>query len=335
MTYQIIVKDLSGNAIGEIDRFKNLTYKRVLNREGDFSFDMSMLDQKANSTYIAHRQREVYIYRDGQVVFGGDMFLDSGTAKFTNDDIFTVSGKGFLNRLINRYSDPGFDSTGDAGSEFQTLFNTTNALSSTGITVGTVQTSVSREVQADRKQLYQVATDLSGMKNGFDIEVTQTKVLNIWYPKGSDKSLTARFAKGRNIAQIDFTHDFSKPVNEAIVQGQGFGGAMPEEITDNTNLQGTYGLLQDVIPYKDATDTQQLLDLGAQEILKRGVPQLQLKVYQQPGSDPDWSGLDVGDYVQVDVDHGYLVVHNVLRISIIEVTYNNGVEQVAYTLGAV
>src|SRR5947209_4060825 len=58
-SYQIIVKDLSGNVIGEIDHYKNLQFQKVLNAEGDFHFDMSIMDSKANSTYISHRAREV------------------------------------------------------------------------------------------------------------------------------------------------------------------------------------------------------------------------------------------------------------------------------------
>jgi hypothetical protein len=331
------VKDLHGNTIGELDRYENLSFKRVLNREGDFRFDISILDAKANSTYIAHRLCEVYIIRNGQVVFGGDMLSDSGTAAFTADDLLTVSGKGFFQRLANRFSAAGTEIIADAGSACQTLFTTTDALSPTGLTIGTVQASVSRDVVADRKSLYQVFTDLSksNMKNGFDVEVTQTKVLNFWYPKGSDKSSWAQFAKGRNIAQLDFTHDFNKPCNEAIVEGNGHGGAMPVAITDDTSLQATYGLLQDKVSYKDATENQQLLDAGAQEILLRGVPVQQYKIYQTPGSDPDWSSLDVGDYVKLDVDHGFLSVHGSFRISIIEVSYTGGVESVMYTVGIV
>jgi hypothetical protein len=289
-----------------------------------------VLDSKANSTYIAHRQREVYIYRNNQVVFGGDMIVDSGSVQFTADDMFTVSGKGFLDRLNFRYSAAGFEETNDAAAVCMELFLATDAIKSTGIIAGVSEASVVRDVQADQKKLFDVFSDLSSMKDGFDFEVTQTKVLNFWFPKGD---ITNVVFNDKNIQRLDFTHDFTNPCNEAIVVGQNYGAAMPVQISDDTNLQASYGLFQDKISDKDAIDNQQLLDDGAQEILLRGTPQLQLKITQEPGSDPDWTTLDVGDWVGVNLQHGFLNIFTMLRILIIEVSVNDGVEQVVYTLG--
>src|SRR4051812_2600637 len=93
--YKIVIKDLSGNALAEIDRYKSLRYQHVLNREGDCSFGVSINDEKLTGNLMQLGQREVYIYRGSDIVWGGVLLNEQGgiTGK---DDVVTFRAKGFF-----------------------------------------------------------------------------------------------------------------------------------------------------------------------------------------------------------------------------------------------
>ncbi len=60
-------------------------------------------------------------------------------------------------------------------------------------------------------------------------------------------------------------------------------------------------------------------------------PRREYTIYQTPESDPDWTTLSVGDTVRVDVEYGFLSLHDAVRISTIDIGYENGVETPKYS----
>src|SRR5438045_1794653 len=106
MNYQLIVKGTDGGVRGEFVQFQELDFKHVLNKEGDCSFKISVKDPNANTTMIQLGQREVYVYRDNTIVWGGLMIGLTGSLT-GGDDVLTINCKGFLERVLYRSTGTG------------------------------------------------------------------------------------------------------------------------------------------------------------------------------------------------------------------------------------
>lgn len=331
-TYKIVVRDNDGTTIGEFDRFNNLKFKHVLNREGDCSFDISLKDEKANSQMIQLGKREVYIYRNDDVVWGGHMFNYDGGLSASGGYI-TIYAMGFMDLLKKRYTASisehiDKDPSQIMWDEINTSQSKTNG--NFRITQGTLALSYPRRKKYEKKQLYELITDWTNIQDGPEIEITQTKVFNTYWPlKGEDKSDNYVFEWEKDIDKIDFVNDFSNPINSAIVIGGGWGEAMATVTRNDLILQKEYKLREEIIPYKDVEELPLLEGKGDNEILKYGVPRREYRVTISPESDPDPLLLQTGDWVRLKADYGFLNIADVVRVYAIEVNYSGGIELVS------
>ncbi|HEX2910384.1 MAG TPA: hypothetical protein VH186_06215 [Chloroflexia bacterium] len=334
MEYHIIVKDITGNTLGEFDRFSNLRYKSVLNREGDCSFQINLKDDKATNAFIALGVRDVYIYRDDDIAWGGRMWNYHGRVP-RDDCMLTVTLSGFLKMLKKRciYTKESYTSI-DAGQLAWNLINISQGkpYGDMGITQGTLETTFLLNEDIEYTTLYDELLKLSGTKPGFDLEITQTKVFNVYTKKGTDKSDTIIFNLDKNIDELELNGDFENTANEFCVQGSGYGEAMAKSIRSDTNLQASYGLLQRIVPLKNTFDQTQLDAYGDQQLLYYGLPSRQYTIQNNPLSEPDLTELQPGDWVRVQAQYGNFVnLYDVVRLSAIEVTYDGGLEYVKPT----
>ena len=325
VNYRVVITDLSNNQLGELIGFKDLTFKKVRNREGDCTVVISVKNESLTSNLIQLGQRDMYIYRNDDIVWGGRLMNYSGMIT-GGDDVITLVTQGFFALLKKRYTSLGFTNT-DAGNIAWGWINANNP----GFTLGTIVPSGNHDRNPEYGNIYEEIIQLTEIKNGIDVEVTQTKVFNSYFPQGTDKSADVVFSWGKNIDRIEYSNDFSDPVNQAIVLGGGFGDAMIVETRNNTALQADYGLQQETIPYKNVEETALLQAKGDKEIIRRGLPRRNYKIYQTPETDPEWTSLVLGDWVRTDVDYGCISIHDAVRINSIEVTYRDGVEYPAYS----
>lgn len=334
MEYKIVVKDSSGNLIGEFDRFSDLSFSRVLNREGSCSFSIPLEDIKTGNSFIQLGLYRVYIYRGIDLVWGGYMESYDGTIR-PESTTMRILCKGFFNLLKSRYTDKLVTYTGiDAGAIAWDLI-ADSAAKTNGtlpITQGTIQSSVNRDRTYEFKQIYEAIIQLSEVKNGFDFEFTPGGLFNVHYPfKGADKSQSHIFQLGRNIDRIRYVNTVENMCNEAIVIGSYVGDAMVYADRSNTDLQASYKLWQKVISYKDVEGQSYLDARGDDELLQFGLPRREYEVFQSHGSDPDWPLVEVGDYVTLDATSGFVQIADVVRVK--EITVNvsaGGLESVSY-----
>lgn len=331
VTYKIVITDLAGTPLGEITDYKSLSFQKVLNREGDCIITAPIKSSSLNGNMLLLGQRDIYIYRNDDIAWGGRLLNKSGRIT-GGDDLITLASQGFMSLLKKRVTTDFIDNT-DAGEIVWTWIDTSQNLvnGDLGITKGTVVPSKNRQRLTENSSIYEEMIQLTEVKQGIDLEITQTKVYNSYYPQGSDKSATVKFQLGKNIETIDWSEDFSDPVNEAIVLGGGYGQSAITETRENTDLQEDYGLFQEVIPYKNVEETTLLQDKGDKEIIRRGLPRKQYTITQTPESEPDWTSLSLGDWVRVDVDYGVVSIHDAVRISTISVSYSNGIEVPSYS----
>ncbi len=332
--YKIVIKDNSGNSIGEFDRFSDLTFSRVLNREGACSFSIPLEDIKTANAFIQLGLYRVYIYRGIDLVWGGYMESYDGILR-TDATTMRILCKGFFNLLKSRYTDKLVTYTGiDAGAIAADLI-ADSAAKTNGtlpITAGTIQASVNHDRTYEFKQIHEAIVQLSEVNYGFDFEVTPAGVFNVYYPfKGADKSLSHIFKLGRNVERIRYVNTVENMCNEAIVIGSYVGDAMVYADRSNTALQTSYKLWQKVIPYKDIEGQDNLDAKGDDELLRYGLPRREYEVAQSYGSDPEWPLIEVGDYVTLDATSGYIQINDVVRVKEINVTVGEGgLESVSY-----
>jgi hypothetical protein len=330
VTYRIVITDLAGKELGELLDFKSLTFRKVLNREGECYITMPLKSDNLTADIVQLGLRDVYVYRNDDIVWGGRLRNLTG-ALTGGDDYVTLVASGFMVLLKKRLAFTPYTNT-DAGQIVANWITATNGLSPTGITIGTIVPSKNRDrTYLENTTIYDEMVQLTEVKDGIDLEVTQTKVFNSYYPQGTDKSSSVIFSWGKNIERLDFGFDFSDPVNQAIVLGGGFGEAMVTVTREDTALREDYGLLQENIPYKNVEELALLQDKGDKDIARRGLPRREYKLYQTPESDPIWTSLTVGDRIRGDVDYGFLSVHDSIRINVIEVNYSEGVERPSYS----
>ena len=329
--YHLVVKDINGNTIGEFDHFSNLRYKNVLNREGDCSFDIDLKDDKATGAFIGLGVRDVYIYRNDDIVWGGRMWNYNGKVP-RGDCNITITLSGFLKMLKKRavFTKQSYTAI-DAGQLCWNLIAASQALTygNMGITQGSLDLTYTLDEDIEYQTLYDELLKLSGTSPGFDFEITQTKVFNTYIRKGTDKSDTVIFNLDKNIDDLQFSADFENIANQVCVQGPGYGEAMTTSTRSNTDLQASYGLLQKIIPFKNAADQDQLDAYGDQDLILHGLPQRQYNITNTPGIEPDLIDLQPGDWVRVQAEYGNFVsLYDVVRIASVEVTYNGLLEYV-------
>jgi len=139
MEYKIVIKNLTGDSLGEIVNYDKLTFTHVLNAEGSCQFEMSLTDP--NYQILAIGNRELYIYRDDDLVWGGSIIMASGTYGGT-DETVTVYAKGFFDLLRARFTGYNREFIGiDAGEIVrQLLYETQNLTSQTNPLLGTIST---------------------------------------------------------------------------------------------------------------------------------------------------------------------------------------------------
>ncbi len=111
--YRIVVTDLTNNPLGELLDFKSLRFQKVLNREGECMVGISLKSPSLTSGLIQLGKRDIYIYRNDDIVWGGRLlnYVGALTAK---DDIITFVAKGFFHLLKKRLV-PSSKTNVDAG----------------------------------------------------------------------------------------------------------------------------------------------------------------------------------------------------------------------------
>lgn len=338
INYKVVIADLDDNIIGEFENFTDLKFNHALNRESDCNFKISLSDPKANSAMLQVGRREVFIYRqeDGTAtkVWAGIMVNISGSLS-EQDDKITVSALGYLSLFKQRVltADRSFTAT-DAGLIAWTLIDESQSQTdgNFGITQGTIETSVDRDRNYDKYQnIYDLIVQLSEVENGFDFEITNAKEFNIYYPyRGDDLSENQILEWGKNIKSISFAYDFTDPANEVIVLGAGQGDAMETSTRTDTTLRSDYKLRQKIVSYKNV-EGQTFLDAKGDKVLNQSKLVLrEYNIVQVSESDPEYTTLQMGDFVRVRISYGGLEIDDVVRIIKITVNYQGGKEIVSY-----
>lgn len=340
VSYKIQVRDSNGDILGEFDTYRNLEFNKRLNNYGSCSFQVLDTDSKASSL-VALRRYQVYIYRvvdgDDALVWAGEQAMREGELNIEKSNWITIHCYDWLEQLNHRYTaDEVIFTDEDAGDIAFSLIDTTQGDTDgdLGITEGTIETTVDRDRTYFNQNIMDAIINLANVISGFDFEINDQKIFNVYGVKGSDKSDTIILEYGRNLTKCHIVEDFTQPGNRAIVLGEATGEDNLQRVERNdTDSQAIYGLREQLISEMDVSELDTLQDKGDAVIRKYATSLLQVDIDILKSS-VAISDFSLGDLVSLKIQNGIYDIDEAYRVFEWHIQYDfDNTETLSLVLG--
>lgn len=338
------IRDEDGNKLANLVGAKKRRIKLGLNKAGEatFVYDLedlhdfaSDLGQTVNSL-IGLGRHELVCTRNGTTYFAGQL---TDMKKELNQDSAEVEIKalGFFWLLGQRFV--GIDSakeytSQDAGSIAWDLINTvqSDVNGDFGITQGTIETSVDRTISYERKSVKEAIEDLALADNGFDFEVDENKVFNVFYPqRGQDNSDSIVFRyPSQHLNQVREIRDASELANKVHAIGSGFGLEEISAERDNTSSQSVFNIRERIEPIKDMPNATVLGDIADELVNRFGsiIPYYQLNFINSDDFVPNIGDFNVGDTIGLKIDEDYFEIDQAFRVFEIDIKIEDNDQEI-------
>lgn len=325
--YEFLITDKAGNTLATLDGAGSRSYSIYLNKSGEARFTLAPTDPKLTADLLLLGHKELKIKRDGTLVWGGELVY-SRTDLSAEEERVEIAAKGYLNLLSYRYvgttaGNPTTYTDEDLADIAHDLITDSQALSNGdyGITLGANPISRNGDRTYDFRNLLEALEGLSNdnVDNGIDFEITPDKTFNAYYPKKGRQLDSVVFEWGVNVDEFFEIKDATRMVNQAIVLGSGEGNSMITATRNDTNLQETYKLRQDILYHKSVVKQSTLEEHGDRALFERGSQSQIIGVKTRGDLPPSFGSYQVGDTVRVKIKHGIVNIDSYWRIYGIEV----------------
>ncbi len=320
--YEFLIKDKSGKVIATLDGAVSRWFEIYLNKSGAAGFSISCKDSKVTGDLLLLGNKELYIYRSGTLVWGGELAYRRADISDEREQVM-VTAKGFFELLGKRYAGsaatPRVFSNTDAGTIAWTIINEsqTQTDGNFGITQGTIQTSKNRDRTYEYKNIKDAIESLSSLKikDGFDFEIGADKKFSVFYPrKGRDRNDIV-FEWGVNIKSFYEILDASEMANRVIVLGEGQGTEMKTSTRNaSSSIQSAYKIREKLLMFKDVKETATLDDHGDKELSLRQTQQQIIGLTTKGNLEPYFGSYTIGDSVRVKIKYGFINLDSLFRI---------------------
>ena len=334
ITYKVEVRN-GTDKLGEFTTFRNLRFSKRLNGYGECSFEVPANDTKISSL-IALRVYDVYIYRDGILLWAGEQAIRQGDLSETGDNWCTIVCYDWLEQLNSRYTVNEKIYTFQDGSAIAwDLINETQIEDSLGITQGTLVETTWREKTYTNQNVMDAIINLANLVDGFDFQINNSKVFSISNFIGVDRTADIVLEYGTNVKSVRITEDFSKPATRAIVLGQ------TDEVGDDVRIerndiaqQTTYGLREYPFSQLEVSELAALESTGDAILRKYGSPLLKLSMDIVRSTTPTIVDFALGDIIRCIIKKGIYNIDETMRVFEWDVAYNiDNTETLSLTLG--
>lgn len=337
--YRVIVKDSSGNVVGEHMSYKEIEFGKRLNNYGEGKFDIRVTDPLAPD-YVALRQNSIYIYRvKGEqvtLVWSGQQALSQADLNDKGNNWIDVHCFTWFELLYHRYTGAvvTYEAT-DMGAIIEDVIDTTNADDPTGITIGTITPTTDRDREYNNQNIAELMINGANLASGLDFDITDLKVLNIYDIMGTDKTDSVVLEYGHNIKNLTITEDFVNPINRAIVLGEAVDASTLQRIErDDAGLQTTYGLFEGRLTEMDVSNVSTLEDKGDAAIRKYGLALLRVEFELVGNNTPSIDEFGIGDGIRLIAKSGFYNIDEQYRVFEWKVKFDsNNVEKLSLLLG--
>lgn len=205
-----------------------------------------------------------------------------------------------------------------------------------GITEGTIEATVNRDRTYYNQNVMEAIINLANVLSGFDFEITNNRVFNVYEVMGNDKTEDVVLEYGRNIASAKVFEDFTSPVNRGIVIGQSTDNlfTLIRVETDDTALQAEYKLREGLLSEMDVSETDTMEEKGGALIRKYGTPLFKIDINLASVLEPNITQFGLGDSITLIVQSGIYDINEQYRVFEYEVTFDdNNVEKLTLVLG--
>jgi ReqiPepy6 Gp37-like protein len=340
VTFRIKVRDQNGDELGEFDVYRSLKFNKRLNNYGQCSFEIPGNQEKASSL-ISLRRYSVYIYRtvDGTdtLVWSGEQAMREGTLENDGSNWVTIHCFTWLEQLNSRYTAAEVPFTSqDAGEIAWELIDTSQGLTGgdMGITEGTIIPTTDRDRTYYNQNIMEAIINLANVLSGFDFEITDAKIFNVYAIKGVDKTAEILLEYGVNMTSAHIIEDFVKPVNKAIVLGEAIGEDNLQRIERvDTDSRDLYGLRESTLSEMDVSEVESLEDKGDALLRKYSTQVLKVDM-QLKKSFLSVTDFDIGDLIRLKIVNGIYNIDQTYRIFEYQVVYaSDNTETLQLTLG--
>lgn len=205
-----------------------------------------------------------------------------------------------------------------------------------GITQGTIETTIDRDRAYFNQNIMEAIINLSNVLSGFDFEITNEKVFNVYVVKGEDKTEEVVLEYGVNIESVKVVEDFVKPTNRAIVLGQSTDdlNQLVRIERDDTALQDIYKVREGLMSEMDVSETNTMNEKGDAMIRKYGTSLFKIDINMASVLSPNITEFSLGDSITLIIKSGIYNIREQFRVFEWEVTFNdNNVEKLTLILG--
>lgn len=326
--YDFIIQDKQGGNSVLLDAATQRSYELYLNKPGSASFTLSLNDPKITPDLITLCYTELYIYRDGGLVWGGEIQLRRTTSAQRSS---TLTANGWLVLLDKRQSGtkdaPRIFTATDASQIVAALIAENSDL---GFTMGAAPVAAVQTQAYQYKNVKEAIEDASNLHApaSFDFEISADKKVNTFVPQRGSVLKQIVFEYGVNMLDYTLTEDGTDMVNEIVAQGAGNGTSMLVSQASSANyLQQSYKRRSATPAYKDV-EVQATLDKYAQrDLQQRQVPQVIATITVSGSQQPAFGAYNLGDIVPVKIVDGWVRVDSLYRIYGMKVNVSNNNEE--------
>ena len=219
-------------------------------------------------------------------------------------------------KLIIYYSVRDITKVTDAGAIAWDLIETSQLKSNgnLGITEGTIATTQDRTRTYNNQNIMEAIVNLSDVINGFDFEITNDKVFNVYTVKGTDLTDSLILEYGRNLQTVSIDEDFTEPCNNAIVLGEVIDGEDLSRVDrPDTTTQAKYKLREMVLSADNVIDENTLNEKGDAMLYKYKEPLIKVTFEVIRGT-VDITQFSLGDLIRLIVKKGCYNIDSDYRI---------------------
>jgi hypothetical protein len=317
-TWRVDLFDLNGSSalLSDIPiKDHKFKFSNRLSASGGFEAELIYDAAGVTEANFAPGRRELKVYRDASLVWGGYLWLV--TAKRPRE--LKIIGEGWFSRLHRAFVVSDLIKTGVAQEQIvRDLIDHFQAQSggNLGITTTLAGNHTGGSIARNRDycaneapNIGEALTSFTELDDGLDLELTAAKVLKTYQPrKGSASGVTLS-----RHTELNYEVDAGDVVSRVITLGDGECSPPRDDRTDSTAL-ADYGLLMDVLGYESG----HLADIQAhagEALRNRKLPRWQATVTQHEDLAPAWASLPtIGDTLTLSSAYGFSTFSKTMRL---------------------
>lgn len=318
MVWDLVVTDMLSRNRAFLTDWETLEVTRRLGGYCHGTVTLNIYDKNAAEILIG--QRAIKFYRGPTLQLYGTIWEPLTVNHPKGITVVVRDPYAYLpwrrNRTLTTYT------TTDAGAIVTARLAAQNALGTTHLRMGSVDTSINRTLTINPGKVEaETIEDLSGMTNGFFFKVNAVdgvpgtfSEIVVKYPNAGSTRESVRFEYGPVTAdnQNEVEIIYNLPRNREVAASSAAVGGRITGIVEDLTSQALYGIIEDELAVSDITDTTILSAFAGAEI--RASPPVMFRITPNKNSPLLFQDFDCGDFVRLVLKDGADNIYVFVRV---------------------